>query len=146
MDDLDFDTPEAAAKCAIWMRTRTSRSVSGFTTLRGGMCALGAAGRACGYQGFYQGNDEELDLPFDAALNAAGLCHDAVIAVGVITTRQAGISPPAGRDGWWVHELNDCDGITFPQFATACRTLAAMIEERYVVESAPVAEPALVEA
>ena len=41
--------------------------------------------------------------------------------------------------------LNDECGVTFPQFATACRTLASIIEEHYPTPT-PVAEYELVEA
>lgn len=77
-------------------------------------------------------NDPEDDL------DEVGISMKVRNAVGDVVARQQGINVEATMAS--VPFLNDQCGVTFPQFATACRTLAAMIEEQFVVESAPVAE------
>lgn len=147
MDDLRFETPEAAAKTAkslrtwgVFMEQNADKQITGdYYDDDGGMCAIGAGAKAFGYAG------RELA---DWALECKGDIGDPVQnAVGAIVVRQLGLGVELNpEEDRVIPLLNDCAGVTFPQFATACRALSSIIEERYVVDAVPVSERELVEA
>lgn len=139
--DLHFETPEDAVKSAKSLRAwgdhmerhKHLQAAGTFFPVPGGMCALGSAILSMGLQenAVYERRlDEEFDL--------AGLTEDVVVAVAAIAARQtekvrytSNVSIPV---------LNDVCGVTFPEFATACRSLAAIIEEYFPLPSAPIRE------